>query len=68
MPSITIILTDTPDGSVAIQSSFKPAIGHPCSPAQSQALDIIARTHKLWGVHPACATKAETEAEGLSQP
>ena len=50
MPQITLTLTDTSEGGVAIHSSFKPAAGLPCSPAQSQALDIIARTHKQWGV------------------
>lgn len=51
MPSITLTLTDTPNGAVSIFSTFKPAVGNPCSPAQAHALDIIGRTHKLWGVH-----------------
>ncbi|HEY5582557.1 MAG TPA: hypothetical protein VIK56_15610 [Rhodoferax sp.] len=51
MPSITITLTDTPNGAVSIHSTYRPAIGNPCSPAQAHALDIISRTHKLWGVH-----------------
>ena len=51
MSTITITLTDTPNGAVSAHSTFKPAVGHPCSPAQAHALDIIGRTHKLWGVH-----------------
>lgn len=58
MPSITIIVADTPDGSVSIHSSFVPAVGHPCSPAQAHALDIIGRTHKQWGL-PKPATPAQ---------
>ena len=50
MPSITLTLTDTPAGGVSVASSFRPAIGHPCSPAQSYALDILARTRKEWGL------------------
>jgi hypothetical protein len=46
MPSVTIILIDTPTGGVAIQTDFKPAVGNPCSAAQAAALDIIARTRK----------------------
>ncbi len=57
MAQITLTLSDTPDGGVSIHSSFTPAAGLPCSPAQSQALDIIARTHKQWGVPVAPAHK-----------
>ena len=51
MPEITITLNDTPNGAVSVHSSFKPAVGNPCSPAQAYALEIINRTHKQWGVH-----------------
>jgi len=50
MPSVTITLTDTPNGGVAIHSDFRPAVGHPCSPAQSAALDIISRTRRHYGL------------------
>lgn len=50
MASVTITLTDTPTGGVAIHTDFKPAIGQPCSPAQGAVLDIIARTKRDWGV------------------
>ena len=52
MPTVTLTLTDTPHGGVAIHSSYIPAVGHPCSPAQDAALEIIKRTHKEWGVNP----------------
>lgn len=50
MPSINITLTDTPTGGVAVHTDFKPAVGSPCSPAQSAALDIISRTRKEFGL------------------
>ena len=51
MSTVILTLTDTPNGSVSIHSTFKPAVGNPCSPAQGAALEIISRTHKQWGVH-----------------
>ena len=50
MPSVTITLTDTPSGGVAVHTDFKPAIGTPCSLAQSAALDIISRTRHHYGL------------------
>lgn len=50
MPSVTITLTDTPNGGVAVHSSFHPRIGQPLTPCQQYALDVIARTHRTWGV------------------
>lgn len=50
MPTVTLTLSDTPTGEVAIRSDFKPAVGNPCSPAQAAALDIIARTRKHYGL------------------
>jgi len=52
MAEITITLRDTPTGGVAIHTTFKPAIGQPCTPAQGHALEIINRTHKQWGLAP----------------
>ena len=52
MPRVTITLTDTPSGDIAIQTDFEPAIGRPCSAAQSAALDIISRTKREWGMKP----------------
>lgn len=51
MPTVTLTLTDTPNGAVAIHSSFKPAVGHPISPAQAHALEMLNATHKQWGVY-----------------
>ena len=57
MPSINLILTDTPNGSVSIKSDFTPAVGHPISAAQAHALDMIARTHKQWGMQQATTSQ-----------
>ncbi len=65
MPSVTITLTDTPTGGVAIHSEFKPSIGAPCSPAQSAALDIINRTTRDWDLS-AASTKVEAAAQRLA--
>ena len=46
MPSVTITLTDTPTGGVAIKTDFEPAAGRPCSAAQAAALDIIRKTRR----------------------
>jgi hypothetical protein len=51
MPTIVLTLNDTPNGAVSLHTNFTPAVGQPCSPAQATALDIIARTHKQWGIH-----------------
>ena len=40
MADITITLRDTPSGTVAIHSTFAPAIGQRNTPAQSLALDL----------------------------
>ena len=65
MPSITLILTDTPAGGVSLASSFRPAIGHPCSAAQSYALDIMARTRRDWGLPPRVDAPVPTARAGF---
>lgn len=50
MPSVTIILADTPAGGISIYTDYRPAIGNPCSRAQSAALDIISRSRKEFGL------------------
>ena len=50
MPSVTITLADTPTGGVSVHTDYQPAVGHPCSPAQSAALDVISRTRKDYGL------------------
>jgi hypothetical protein len=52
MADVTITLTDTPSGGVSIHTDFKPAIGAPCTPAQSAALDMMRRTQREWGMQP----------------
>ena len=69
MPSITITLTDTPAGGVAIHTDFKPAIGSPCSPAQSAVLDIMARTKRDWGmIHTGGKAELDDEDHHASNP
>ena len=48
MATVTFTLTDTPAGGVALHTDFKPAAGNPATPAQSTAMEIIARTRKQW--------------------
>ena len=50
MPSVTIILADTPTGEISIYTDYRPAIGNPCSRAQSAALDMIRRSRKEFGL------------------
>ena len=50
MPTITITLSDTPTGGIAIKTDFTPAIGARCSAAQAAALDIIRRTSHEYGL------------------
>lgn len=52
MPTVTITLSDTPTGSVAVHTDFTPNVGAPCTPAQSTALEIITRTKRQWGIAP----------------
>ncbi len=50
MPTISIKLTDLPDGTVKVEHDFQPLVGARCSAAQSAALDIINRTERDWGI------------------
>ena len=62
MAQVTIIIADTPEGGVSVQSDFRPTIGAPCSTAQAAALDIIARTRKNYGLDPVAKPAAKVEA------
>jgi hypothetical protein len=53
MATIVITLTDTPKGSVSVQTDFIPTVGASCTPAQSTALEIITRTKRQWGLQDA---------------
>ena len=48
MAQVTITLTDVDGGGVSLKTEFKPAIGAPCTPAQSEALDIMRRHRSTW--------------------
>jgi len=50
MPSVTITLTDTPTGGVAVHSNYVPALGAKTTLAQSAAQDIINRTCREYGL------------------
>lgn len=70
MASITLTITDTEGGSVAIHSTFRPAIGRPITPAQAHALDLISRTRKQWG-QPDSSSMASTSTNqpgNIKQP
>lgn len=71
MATITLILTDTPSAGVSIRSDFRPAVGHPITPAQAQALDLIASTHSRWGkpgAQPSQTTSLMSEHWGDPAP
>lgn len=57
MPSVTITLSDTPAGGIAIKTDFAPAAGRPCSLAQAASLDIIRRTAREYGLPPSFGGK-----------
>lgn len=57
MASVTLILEDTPGGTVAVHSNFKPAVGSKCSLAQSAALEIMNRTAREYGLPPSFGGK-----------
>ncbi len=61
MPTVTITLTDTPNGGVNVQSSYTPSVGEACSPAQSTALELVSRTRKQWGLN----TQATPHRDGV---
>lgn len=58
MASVTFTLEDTPAGGVSIKTDFKPAIGQPCTLAQSAALEILSRTRRDYGLDKGASTPA----------
>lgn len=74
MATIILTLTDTASGGVSIRSDFMPAIGKPITPAQRQALDLIASTRNRWGysipanTEPGCQTALMSEHWGDPSP
>ncbi|MBC7619108.1 MAG: hypothetical protein H7293_08995 [Candidatus Saccharibacteria bacterium] len=68
MPSVTITIADTPTGGVSIHTDYQPAVGNPCSRAQSAALDIIRRTRKEYGLaEPTGETGGYVMQAGVAQ-
>ena len=70
MPTVTLTLTDTPAGGVAITMDFKPAIGQQASPAQADALDFVRTHRKRWGdwdTTPVCKCPADLNASELAR-
>lgn len=66
MSIVTFALIDTPDGRVAVHSSYRPLAGQACSPAESAALEIMNRTRKDWGIEPQTWARTAVETpEGL---
>lgn len=41
MAEVTLILSDTADGHVAIRTNYKPALGAHCTPAQGLSMDML---------------------------
>lgn len=67
MASVTFTLEDTPAGGVSIKTDFVPAIGRPCTLAQSAALEILSRTRRDYGLDKATSTPAAaSQATGVS--
>ena len=58
MAEVTITLKDTPTGGVYAHSTYTPAVGHPLTPAQAAALEMMNRTTREWGV-PATQTQPQ---------
>ena len=58
MASVTFTLEDNPKGGVSIKTDFVPAIGRPCTLAQSAALEILSRTRRDYGLDKAASTPA----------
>jgi hypothetical protein len=65
MATVTLTLTDTPTGGVSIYSTYTPAIGSPCSAAQSTALEILSRTKKQWAQEQGGAVPTAQQPEGV---
>lgn len=50
MPSVTLVISDTPEGGLSIWNDLVPAPGKRCSLAEQAALDIISRTRREYGL------------------
>lgn len=68
MAEVIITLSDTPKGGVSIHTNFRPAIGAPCTNAQSAALDIISRTKREWGMDVPLLSEVDIDAVYRNRP
>lgn len=50
MAEITLRITDTSTGGVAVHTTSTPPYQHPLTPAQRAALEIQQRTAREWGI------------------
>ena len=65
MARVTIILTDTPAGGVAVWSDHVPAPGAPASRAQAAAMDIVNRTCREYGLPNPFVTISPLPRDGV---
>lgn len=61
MAQVIITLSDTPTGGVSLHTDFKPAVGAPCSPAQSAALGFMAQHKREWGATAPSGATIQTD-------
>lgn len=70
MAEITLVLTDTASNSVAVRTTYTPAIGRPCTPAQARSLDMLRLARHegdtITGDVPEPQTSAEAERDVLA--
>lgn len=65
MATTTITIEDTPDGRIAVHSSYQPSRGERCSLAQQATLEIVRRTRKEYGLSEPTTVTEHTEATGM---
>lgn len=68
MATVTLTVSDTPNGGISYHSSFEPAVGLPLTPAQACALEISNRTRKQWGLAPTAHRMQRGRALVISGP
>lgn len=61
---VVITLRDTPTGDVAVHSTFTPAVGQRCTPAQAYAMDIICHHRQFNQVKAALSNLPATQERG----
>ena len=67
MATTTITIEDTPDGRIAVHSSYQPARGERGSLAQQATLEIVRRTRKEYGLsEPVTAAQSSQHTEATA--